>query len=63
MLIDGVSIGAVDSYTFVNVGADHTVTVVYARDNALVGVCIFASVLMLAVVVLSIALVVKKSAD
>ena len=63
VLIDGVSIGAVDSYTFVNVSADHTVTVVYARDNVMIGVCIFAAVLMLAVVVLSIALVVKKSAD
>ena len=62
VVIDGVSVGAVTSYTLVNVDSDHTISVVYALDVSFVIAICFIGLLAVSVLAFMIVIFIKKRA-
>ena len=54
VIIDGVSIGKVKSYTFVSMDANHTVAVEYEYNGALIAIIVICGSLFIAIIVVII---------
>ena len=60
VVVDGISIGAVDHYTFVSINSDHTVSVEYEIDVVMIVIAAVLAVLSILNIVLTVILITKS---